>query len=332
MKALAVGDLHLDGLARLFPANHLELQQAEIEKVYSYGYRKGINNVFYLGDIGDTHVLSAEATCVLISILKKYDKDFHQYLILGNHDFRENGVHSMKVIETLIELRILKNVKLFVRQTVCEVDGIPVNFCPFPNKEGKAHHLNVGHFETPGAKNDNGYPVKEGQPVDEKHLWVLGHLHTPHGNFTGTLYQLSFVESEKKGFEVIEVTSKKGRLKMKREHVRTSPDFRLKTLEVETKHDLKKIKDNPNWKYRLIVKSDYELPDDIMGMYPNVVTMVGYKTKKQKEAAKSIDTLASSSKVRLPSEKKLLKKIFKEEGRTKEQLRRALELVESTRG
>lgn len=329
MKAITIGDLHLDGLAKYFPSNHLELQFAEIRKPLNYAISHGIRHVFFLGDIGENTELSYDAISAFIKFLSEYQDKFVFHFLLGNHDFAENGVHCMTPFVTMVNCGLLKNVHIYEKKTKLKIQGAKFNLCPYPYSQGEDEHVNMGHFSTPGATLDNGYKEKEGTKIRKRHKWVLGHLHTPHGNFNGTLYQLGFPERLPKGFGVITASNKSGKLKFKREFIQTDPAFKLINLAIESKSDLKQIEKNPLYLYRLVVKSSFELPDNLMTKYPNIFKIVGVKNKKDFEAI-----IADENKVsliddngELPSEKKLLKLTFKKKGLSKTQYSRGLELV-----
>ena len=100
MRGIWVGDLHLDRLKKLY-SNALELQEAEICKPLEYALSQGVKFVVFAGDIGEHPTLSESALLVLLNVLIKYGKHLNIHLILGNHDFAETGVHSLKVLELL---------------------------------------------------------------------------------------------------------------------------------------------------------------------------------------------------------------------------------------
>lgn len=329
MRAIVIGDLHLDALYKYFPQDHLKLQANEISKAFNYGYKNGINVVVFLGDIGEHSKLSYPALCMFIELLNKY-RDFEIHIILGNHDFDEVGVHSLQPIHTMATLGLLPHVNIYPVREVKKIQGIKFNFCSYPSTEAEKNAINFGHFSTPGSIMDNGHitPEDQGTKVREKDIWVLGHLHTPHGNFCGTMYQLSFPERLPKGFTVLEARNKNGKLRCKREFVQTDPAFKFVTLDIQSKSDLKKIDPNPLYLHRLVVKSKYELPEDIMDKYPNVVRVLGYTNKKEKKLILNDDDISTTTQlIEFPDKRKLLREIFKEEGMRKKDFIRGLELI-----
>ena len=110
MRAIFVGDLHLDKLQKLFPDNHLELQFNEIEKVCTYAIKNGYDRIIFLGDIGEHERLSYDALCAFIDFLGKWEKHLHIDVILGNHDFAETGIHSLQPFVSWQKKKFYKNI------------------------------------------------------------------------------------------------------------------------------------------------------------------------------------------------------------------------------
>jgi DNA repair exonuclease SbcCD nuclease subunit len=331
-RALCVGDLHLDKLAKLFPDNHLQLQFNEITKVCSYAINNGYDRIIFLGDIGENPRLSYEALCAFIDFLSKWDEHLKFDFILGNHDFAETGIHSLQPFVNWQKKKFYKNIKIYDKAKLVEIDGVQVNYSSYPSTTGYDNAINIGHFEVSGSTRDNGMIIKKSHNVNPEHLWVMGHLHTPHQVknvwFAGTLFQLNFGEGQEKSFLAIEAKMRKGKLKTKIERIECSPEFKLFNLTVNSKSDLKKIEKNDLYKYRLLVKSSFDLPENLTEKYKNIVKIEGYKNKKELEALKTSSFLELTAQtIDLPSNKDLLKIFFKSKGYPEKYLKRALKLI-----
>lgn len=332
-RAIFIGDLHLDKLSNLFPYDHLDLQFQEIEKVCNYAIKNGYDRIIFLGDIGEHTRLSYDSLCYFIKFLSKWDSHLFIDIILGNHDFAENGIHSLQPFVSWQDQGFYKNIKIYDKQKLVEINGVPINYSSYPSTKGYDNAINIGHFEVSGSTRDNGMVIKKSHEVNENHLWVMGHLHTPHRvnlvNFCGTLYQLNFGESLPKGFLTIEAKLSNGKLKYKIKHIENEPTFKLINLTVNSKSDLKEIENNPLYKYRLLVKSSFDLPDNLAERYKNVVKIEGYSNKKELKALEDSSFFEiSAQNIELPSNNELLKKFFKSKNYPKDYYRKAVKLIE----
>lgn len=334
MRGVWVGDLHLDRLKKLYP-NALELQAAEICKPLEYALSQGIKFVVFAGDIGEHPTLSEGALLVLLNTVVEYGKHLDIHIILGNHDFAETGVHSLKVLEFLQQNKLLK-CSIYIKATQVEIEGVAVNFLPYPYKKPlvcPSPTVNIGHFEVKGSLRDNGSVSGSEYRIKDKNLWLIGHLHTPHtirNNvfYGGTLYQLNFGESLPKYWLDFSVKNKKGKFTFNVEYIENSPAFKLFNLEINTAHDLEKIKDKEHYRYKLFLKEGVILPEDVNIKYPQIYNISGYRTRKELEALQQ--------NIILPMEDQTLEKVdvffglddyLRSKGANKQQAKRALHLA-----
>ena len=291
---VTVGDAHLDKLENLFPANHLELQVAEIDKVYKYAIKKGVPNVVWLGDVAHKERLTEESRIALYSILTRYDGLVNTYIILGNHDVAREGFHSLQFFVKLYETGKFKSVHIFKAGTQLVLNKVPVNFLPYPLTKALPYDgpcdktLNFAHLERPGAKRDNGMLIQKGDGVRQKddNVWVIGHLHTPQKLgltwYSGTLFQTNFGESLPKSFLHARVRNVKGLLKWKIVEIPNDPAFKLINLKIESKSDLKKIDDNPLHLYKLFIKKGVQIDYDLASKHKNLYnTPTTYSNEKE---------------------------------------------------
>lgn len=332
-KFCALGDLHLDKLDGLF-ANANELLFNEWSKSADYALEQEIKELIILGDVADRSRLSEEARVTLQDFLYKYDSKLNIRIILGNHDVEHEGMHSLEAIANMVKNGAFKSVKVYTKPKQLVLGGVPVNFLPFPHSSPIPYKgmqtLNIVHLERPGALRDNGTSIDADHGVKDEsdHIFVSGHLHTPHevGNthFVGTLYQTNFGERLPKSFTVGKVVAEGKQLRCKLIRVPNDPAFKLTMLKVESVNDLKKITNNPLHLFKVVVKRGVELPYDVGAKHPNVVNSIAtYKTEKEATA------ILQDSEVQIKFD--LLDRLtqeLKERGLSKEQAKRGKQIVE----
>ena len=102
LNAVLIGDLHLDGMAAALGADANRLQVAEVARAEAWAVRNGVNHMVYLGDVSDRHTLSYDAHCRLVELWRT-NTHLRRDVILGNHDFAENGVHSLSLLQRMAE-------------------------------------------------------------------------------------------------------------------------------------------------------------------------------------------------------------------------------------
>jgi hypothetical protein len=251
-EALLLGDMHLDKMRKLFGERSNELILNEYDKGFQYAYDNAIPLVVIEGDICERSRMSYDAQCRLMAFLFRWDGKLEIHIILGNHDFDEDGVNSLQPLQVLADFGKFKTVHIHSRSTQLEIDGVTCNFLAWPSEKplrADRQPLNFAHFETAGSIGDNGRVLKHGAEVSEKHLFWNGHLHTPHtsGNvhYVGTLYQTSFGERLPKSMTHLRAKydSTGKRLVIKETRVPFEPDMQLHNVVVKSKRDLKQVCD-----------------------------------------------------------------------------------------
>lgn len=298
MNAIGIGDLHLtDSLGRGGLASYIKDSDAMVARAVSRCLRwasaRSIRNVFLYGDLCEGTRMSYEAQLALLSILRQ-DFDFH--IILGNHDlFAEEPTlgHSLQLINEFG----LPNVKIYTEPTVTKVDGRAVRFLPWPHTDFDSKCLNVAHVDVSGAKTDSGRPVSKGS--ESKATVVVGHIHTAqvirNTYYSGTLYQTNFGEAPNKYFHHIEYDG--GWVV---NQVPVKPEYRLHTVEVRTRRDLKAIPRSEKDLVKLILVDGCQLAaEDTAGI--NVVSTKTANNAKELALAKVSD-LREGSEIELSSD------------------------------
>lgn len=294
-QAVAIGDLHLDGMnADLGPDANRRII-AEVSVAEAWAVRNGINEILYTGDICNRAVMSYDAH-ELLTAQWRHHTHLTRRIIAGNHDFDEVGRHSLRLLKLMAETNDFGgNVHIYTEpEQVVVAGGVKLNLLPYPYPNAEVDFetgscLNVAHFEVKGSVRDNGSPSASKYEVDEEGVWIIGHLHTPHEigdnvHYVGTLFQRSFGEKLPKSFTHVRARMRDGDLQVRLDRIAHDPEFRLINLNIETAADLKKVTSNPLHLYKLFVSAAVNVPQQFYVDHPNVVRNDRYRTKKEKEA------------------------------------------------
>ncbi len=245
---VAVGDLHLTkpgpkgtvqgGLSAYIKDHDQFVAGLVRNQVLRYAKKNHIKDVVFLGDICEGTRLSYEAQLALLSIIQGSPFLFH--FILGNHDLfgaDPSLGHSLQLLKAIG----LPNVRIYEEVTDTEVAKVPVRFLPWPHAKFSKSRLNIAHIDVAGAKMDSGRMVEGENANSSNSTAVIGHIHgnqqVRNSHYTGTLYQTCFGESMDKFFH--HVRYEDGDFDI--ENVAVKPVYRLHTVEVASKKDLKPV-------------------------------------------------------------------------------------------
>lgn len=281
LEFIGCGDLHLDGkLIKYLPDLNSRIMD-EVKKVLEHARRKGVTLIVLYGDICETPHMSTEATSLLIELFLE-NPNFNFIVLLGNHDVENSETHSLQVLSKLRSYGVMKNVSIVDKpRTFFAHTSRPLRCLPWPSLDTQANCLNVIHEAVSGSTWDHGRPVDGAKKV--KHTCVAGHLHTSQVcgsvHFSGTLYQTSFGEKEKKYFHHVRWGRDQDKPEIKR--IRHYPSFTLRNLVVNSKEDLAVI-DEPRDSlvlFKVFVKSDVLLDADTFKNRPSVVKVNSFKTE-----------------------------------------------------
>lgn len=247
---LAVGDIHFEGIENYFPDEHLSLITTTLRQIWRYARENGVENVIILGDVFDSPFPKDESKK---AFLKCLDKRLKYYIILGNHDYATPQENSLNLCKYFIEdLGLMDNVKFFVKPETVEIDGVKFDMLPFPQTKPLTpeNSVCIGHFECKGYMADNGRKFTSGHILDDKHVWLLGHLHRQQGDlYPGSIVQTKFGEPVGKFFFDCKTNGKQ--LKLRKIAIQTP--FKLLDVVVSKLEDLDVLeKENC---YRLYVAS-----------------------------------------------------------------------------
>lgn len=293
LRLITIGDLHFDKLKKLFPNNHVEIVCSEFRRVCNYAVEKGVKYIVQLGDVCDTSRMSYESHVGLIQVLHEFTNTLEFHFILGNHDFDEHGVNSLQILETIKKTGGLQHVSIHTKPTQKVVEGVTLNFLPYPHKvviTSDNQSVNFAHFEVSGSTRDNGRTIENDVKIEDNNVWILGHLHTPHDlssriKYSGTLIQYNFGENEEKGFIDCKFKYEDGVLKHKMDRVSQKSGVRLINLEISSLSDFDKIESDPFIKYKLWLQNEILVDFDITSKFPNVVKIQGFTSREDLQAS-----------------------------------------------
>lgn len=296
LRGISTSDWHLSGgLANIFKEKALSKMMFELEKIFKWCIENDVRHMFMPGDISDKARLDEETFIALVTLLLKYDKYISFYYIPGNHDIAHVGKTSIDVLKIFAENGGFKNVHIFTKPEVREIDGVQVGFVPFPYtkldlEKGSADPtLIFAHIEEAGAIGDNGLALKSNHLKLERNkgdFVFSGHLHTfqvlkeRRIVFNGAPYQKTFGEQGKKGFVEFKARySEDGKLQVKHSFVDNRPEFTLINLKIEEEADFEKIEQNENMLYKVSLGEGVIAPKGITRDFPNIVMLNGVSYK-----------------------------------------------------
>lgn len=300
LEGLATADWHLCGLSKHFP-NDIERQFYEINKIYQYAVKNGVEHIFVNGDISDTPHMPTDVYIALVLFLKKYDGIIHTHYIAGNHDFSDIKKTSMDLLDVLVRNDFFKSVSLYLNAESTKVAGVPVNFLPYPcveAPESDVPHLNFSHVEYNGAVGDNGRKLRTKDEFIQNpgDFNVSGHIHTyqylkaKRAVYSGNPFQKNFGEGLPKGFLHFKATAGSDEIKFKHKFINNKPDFQLINVQIESREDFAKLSDSDAYRYKLWVSPSVEVPRDLRVKFPNITGGIfDLDSKKQAEVPDMVE-------------------------------------------
>lgn len=325
LEALSTSDFHLDGMNKHFTdANTRQL--LEIDKIYQYALKNGIKHVFIPGDISDKPVLSNEAWVGLMALLFKYDGLVHTYYVNGNHDKSDVDTTACDFLQSLQLHGALKTFRIFLQAEQVKIDGVNVNFIPWPHPETlteKKGSLNLAHVTYNGAIGDTGRVLRVKKDEFKSHkndFTITGHIHQYQylrerkALYHGNPFQKNFGESLPKGFVHFKAKYEKNELIVRHRFVDNSPNFQLINLLIESPKDFRKLSTSDSYRYKLMVSSDVIVPPDLRLQFPNITGGVFNATTKKLDSNVEESALEGSVPKSITSPTKKLKGFLKRQG------------------
>lgn len=261
---IAIGDLHLTdstgkgGLSAYLDDSDMMVANLVLSQPLKYARKHGIKHVVLLGDVCENPRMSYQGHLALDLILSQ---PFHFHIYPGNHDMFDTDVSAGHSLQ-MLELWKRKNVSLYTEVTDIEIDGHPVRFLPYPHQNFSPKRLNFAHIDVQGSKTDSGR-LNDKETLSSSKSWaVIGHIHTKqrvrNSFYPGTTYQTNFGEGLDKFFAHISYDDG-----WSVDMIPIKPTYRLHTVVVDSRADLKGVPASPNDFVKLIIKgpvraSDYQ--------------------------------------------------------------------------
>lgn len=334
LEGIALSDLHLDGLNKHFIDGNDRII-AEMEKVYQYAMKNGVKYIFMPGDLADTPDLDWETYGKLFMFLKRYDGKIHTFYIAGNHDFADIENTSMNFLELLAREGVFKTFKIYLKPERTEIEGVPINFLPFPCLETlstKKGALNFAHVEYSGAIGDNGRALKTKHELSthKNDFTISGHIHqyqfmkAKRAVYCGNPFQKNFGESLPKGFIHFKAEMNGDKVVFEHKFVENKPNFTLQVIMINDLNDFKKLKHDDSIRYKLVIDPDVPVPPDLRIKYPNITgdIRVGNKSVKNNAVEEIVPVQRADINPRLG-----LKKFLSAEGMDKKMIKAAVQEV-----
>lgn len=331
LRIIHTSDWHL-GAAHGVLARPLAPLIAEIRKPFEHARAYGYRHVVIAGDISDTSQLPSDCLRFMMWLFRTFDGVLDLHLLLGNHDFDTDRTTSLGVLKEAS--LAFDTIHVYDQPTQVQLDGVWVNFLPFPHEERldppeDVACVNVAHLTPVGSMNDNGTPAKRGILLrDDGDYWLLGHMHEQQAganwSMCGSPWPVRFGESNDKGFCTYDFKyDANGDLIVTDAFVPTHPKLRRETVEITHADQFDELSDDPLVLYDLRIAEDVLVPHQQLASMPNVLKRQGGVTAsggKRKKMATSAAELAS-----LLDDDTLLEAILREklEGR---ELERALDI------
>lgn len=285
---VGIGDLHfpdaggIGGLAKYLD-NPSEFIRQEVEKVLAWATKKGVTNIIFYGDISENPRMSYEGHLALISIFQTHP-DLRFFVILGNHDKLGPNSADGHSLEVLCRLNF-PNVTFITEETTLTIDKARVHFMPWPCSTFDKKALNVAHIEVKGSKSDSGRVFDSEELTKTSAVACIGHLHTAHkvknAYYSGTIYQTNFGEGVKKYFHHIRFRSVDD---YEIEYIPHKPQYRLYTVIVHSKSDLKSLSTDPNDLIKLVIEDGADIEPSDYDQRSNIVIVKAYRSKAELES------------------------------------------------
>lgn len=288
LRAVGIGDLHLDGkLAKHIPDfNEVVIQ--EVRTVLAKARRQGIKIAMLYGDLCERSNMSTDAHCKLLALFAEFPEILF-ILWKGNHDAssKEPGSPtSLDLLSFLAESKTIRNLRVVLHapRTFFDSTDAPLHVVPWPLTETHSGMLNALHMEAQGAKWETGRDVTEG--FKTQRLCVVGHIHTAqqvrNTYFSGTLYQTTFGEDAKKYFHDITWTGDISTSSIKL--IPHAPKYTLRNAVVKSAAEYKAVcaeieEQGATTLWKVFIHSAVVLPVNAFDRLPTVIKHSPYTTK-----------------------------------------------------
>lgn len=281
-----IGDLHYSKLEHRIPKFNKLLSKA-LRTTLNDAVDRGSEAIVLLGDITDNPYPSQNTLIDFLDVVTDYDLPF--YLIIGNHDYADATIDSMRISKWM-RRKLKSNLRVISTPKIIKIAGMTYHFMPHPfveNMSPKADYA-FAHFAVNGARGDNGFVVRtKNQPQGN---FILGDFHTAQEGkvkkcifeYVGSLTQLSWEENTKKSVISIE-DGEKVRHKVKL-------PYKLIKYTVSSDEELNSCVFEKGNFYFLKTKNGYLTPKGWNLDHPEVVRWSAVGAKKDPRAALLVES------------------------------------------
>lgn len=281
MTIAAIGDVHLGALDRHIPDAYKKVIRT-ISRILANCESKGIHEVVFLGDIGDSVHIPDHMFLAFCDMLKKHDMYYH--ILVGNHDRASVDSHSLNILSWMGRNELLP-VRVYNEPEIVKIEEDRYFMCPSPYVEDvpKKCRYGFGHFGFSGALSDTGTALASKNTP--KGRWVLGDYHTPQNGktyiYAGSVTQTKFYEEPDKGYIEIDEQPK---------FVSWTPSILLGRKTLTSLDELDRL--DPDIHYVVTLSGGLTSPANWASQYPNVVRLITEKPVSKKASAllKNIQT------------------------------------------
>lgn len=291
MTVTVIGDIHFDKLTHRIPKFNQLLSQG-LRSTLDDAVKRGSEAIVLLGDITDNPYPSQNTLVEFMEVITDYDLPF--YAILGNHDYADATIDSMRITKWM-RRKLKSNIRIISSPKIIKIGGVSYHFMPHPFVQpmsSKADYA-FAHFAVNGARGDNGYTVRtKNQPAGN---FILGDFHTAQEgkvkkcifDYVGSLTQLSWEEDTKKSVITIEDGEKV--------RYRVKLPYKLIKYTISSDDELNACRFEKGNFYYIKTKDGYITPKGWNLDHPMVVRTSAVGVKKDKRAALLISDAAISS-------------------------------------
>ena len=216
-----VGDLHFG--MRLNDDRYLEFQINAWKAFIADLKKKKVDRIIMLGDFfDDRNYISVKILNIILNEIIK--NNITMIMLVGNHDALYKNTNRVNAPELLFGKT--KNIRIISEPEEITIDGEPILFVPWINKENQATAIQAikdttaktcfGHFELTGFEMTNGIVCRAGiQPKLLKKFdrVITGHFHLKQtiGNvfYIGSFYQQTWTDfRDQKEYWLMDLKSK----------------------------------------------------------------------------------------------------------------------------
>ena len=175
MRAVVIGDLHLEGFTNFFPDDS-NLYKA-LGVPLAYAKDNSIKHIIITGDVFDNPYPSHASISAFIAWLKDNNR-FTFYIIRGNHDTGKDS-NVFTLLKTYQWFSEMSHVNFVEHKRKALLEGHKVDFLSWPlTSPLRDGSVVIAHNALKGVRGDNGFMLKKAPAALPTHQYIMGHIHT----------------------------------------------------------------------------------------------------------------------------------------------------------